>query len=181
MLSERQQTTDGVVILTPFVADDAPVLCEGDHDREHRRRFEFPDTFVPSLRHSQEVIARWAQERIAGTRFAFAVRDAITRTLLGGCELKPRSIEAVNLSYWTYPAHRGRGVASRAVALACKLAFEELAVARVEILADPDNIASRRVALRNGFRVAGLRDGRVLHCLEAKGSSGRWEGRPEIG
>jgi len=181
MLSERQQTTDGVVTLTLFFPDDAPVLCEGDHDREHRRWFEFPDTFVPSLRHSQEVIARWAQERIAGTRFAFAVRDAITNTLLGGCELKPRGTEAVNLSYWTYPAHRGRGVASRAVALACELAFEELAVARVEILADPDNIASRRVALRNGFRVAGLRDGRVLHCLEAKGSSGRAEGRPEVG
>jgi RimJ/RimL family protein N-acetyltransferase len=162
-----QQTTDGIVTLASFVADDAPVLCAGDHDREHRRRFEFPDTFVPSLRHSQEVIARWEQERIAGTRFPFAVRDAITNTLLGGCELRPRGTEAVNLSYWTYPAHRGRGVASRAVALACKLAFEELAVARVEILTDPDNIASRRVAIRNGFRVAGLRDGRLLHLLEA--------------
>lgn len=164
----RQQITDGVVILTPFVAGDAPVLCEADHDPEHRRRFEFPDAFVPSLEHSQEVIARWARERIAGTRFPFAVRDAVTGALLGGCELKPRGAEAVNLSYWTHPAHRRRGVASRAVVLACKQAFKELAATRVEILADPDNLASRRVALRNGFRVAGLRDGRILHLLEAE-------------
>lgn len=102
----RQQTTDGVVTLTPFVRDDAPVMCDGDRDPEHRRRFAFPDDFVPSVRHSQEVIARWEQERIAGTRFPFAVRDAITGTLLGGCELKPQGTEAANLSFWTYPAHR---------------------------------------------------------------------------
>lgn len=167
MRFERRQITDGVVILTPFVADDAPVLCEVDHDPEHRRWFEFPGTFVPSLEHSQEVIALWEREQVAGTRLPFAVRDAITGALLGGCELKPRGTEAANLSYWTHPAHRGRGVASRAVALACKLAFGELAAARVEILTDPDNIASRRVALRNGFRVVGLRGGRILHLLEA--------------
>lgn len=58
-------------------------------------------------------------------------------------------------------------MASRAATLACKLAFEELAVRRVEILRDPDNIASRRVAIRIGSQEAGTREGRVLHLLEA--------------
>lgn len=159
--------SDGVVTLSLFVPGDAPMLRAADDDQEHRRRFEFPDDFVSSLQHSLEVVARWEQERIAGTRFPFAVRDAVTNTLLGGCEIKPLPAGAANLSYWTYPGHRGRGVASRAVALACRLAFEELGLKRLEIVADLDNAASRRVAVRNGFRTVGVRDGRVLFIAEA--------------
>jgi RimJ/RimL family protein N-acetyltransferase len=32
---------------------------------------------------------------------------------------------------------------------------------------DPDNIASRRVAIRNGFQEIGVRNGRVLHIKDA--------------
>lgn len=160
--------TDGLVTLTAFVPSDAPVLCDGDRDREHRRWFEFPDDFVPSIQHSLEAIARWAEERIEGKRFSFAVRDAVTDTLLSGCELRPRADEAANLSYWTYPVHRNRGIASRAVALACQVAFGDFGFRRVEVLTDPDNAPSRLVAIRNGFRVAGMRDGRILHVLEAQ-------------
>lgn len=162
-----ERPTDGIVRLARFGPADAPVMCEGDRDSELRRRFEFPDRFVPTERHSLEVIAGWEQDWLAGTRFPFAVRDAGTNALLGGCELQPRASASANLSFWTYPAHRGRGVASRAVALACSVAFAGLGVRRVEILADPDNAASCRVAIRNGFRVLGTHDGRVLHVLEA--------------
>lgn len=162
-----RQPSDGIVTLTPFVPSDAPVLYDVDHDPEHRRRFEFPEDFVPSLQHSLEVIAGWEQQFAAGTRFPFAVRDVATNELLGGCELQRRAGGAANLSYWTYPAHRGRGVASRAVALACKVAFEELGFRRVEVLTDPDNTGSRKVAARNGLREVGVREGLVLHVIEA--------------
>lgn len=161
-----RQPSDGVVTLTFFVPSDASVLCEADHDSEHRRRFDFPDNFVPSLQHSAELIARWQQERLAGKRFPFAVRNATTGELLGGCELRPLDGETANLSYWTYPAHRRRGVASRAVTVACDLAFEQLGFRRLEILTDPDNIGARRVAVRNGFKEVGEREGRVLHIRE---------------
>lgn len=163
---------DGVVTLSFFVPSDAPVLRDADDDPEHRRRFEFPVDFVPSLQRSLEVIARWEEERVAGTRFPLAVRDAVTATLLGGCEIKPLPNGAANLSYWTYPAHRGRGVASRAVALTCGYAFGKLGLKRVEILTDPDNAPSRRVAVRNGFREAGVRDGRILYIADAATSGG---------
>jgi RimJ/RimL family protein N-acetyltransferase len=163
-------SSDGVVILTPYEPSDASALYDQDHDPEHRRRFEFPDDFVPSVQHSLEVLARWERERLAGALFPFAVRDVATNTLVGGCELRPREREVANLSYWTRPAHRGRGVASRAVALACKLAFEGLALKRVEVLVDPDNTRSHRIAARNGFRDAGVRGGRTLYVVDAKGS-----------
>jgi RimJ/RimL family protein N-acetyltransferase len=159
--------SDGVVTLSLFVPGDAPVLRGADDDPEHRRRFEFPEDFVSSLQHSLDVIARWEHERISGTRFRLAARDAATATLLGGCEISPLLNGTANLSYWTYPAHRGHGVASRAVALARRWAFEELGLKRLEIVVDPDNAPSRRVALRNGFREVGARDGRILHVADA--------------
>ena len=155
------------LILDDFVPADAPVLYEADHDPEHRGRFEFPDDFVPSLEHSEAVIARWAEERRTGVRFPFAVRDAASGTLVGGCELRPLGEGAANISYWTYPPHRGRGIASEAVRQACAVGFTDLGFRRIELSADLDNLGSRRVAVRNGFREVGVRDGRMLHVLEA--------------
>lgn len=158
--------SDGIVSLDFFTPSDALVLREADGDAEHRARFEFPEDFVPSLQHSKRAIARWQEERMAGTRFAFAVRGVANGELLGGCELRPLGDGAANLSYWTYPRHRRRGVASRAVSLACGVARTEFRFRVVQIVADPDNIGSREVAARNGFNVAGEQDGRVLYILE---------------
>lgn len=162
------ELSDGVVRLTRFERGDAPVLCAGDYDPEHRLRFEFPQNFVPSLQHSESVVARWEQEAVAGTRFTLAVRDARTGELLGGCELRPHGDGVADLSYWTHPAHRRGGVASRALALLCRLAFERHGYLRLEAAVDPDNIASHRVAARCGFKAVGERQGRVLHVLEGK-------------
>ena len=151
-----------------FAPADAAVLCAIDHDPEHRRRFDFPEGFVPSLRHSAAVIARWAEERRAGVRFPFAVREAASGDLIGGCELSPTGVGIANVSYWTHPLHRGRGVASEAVRQVCSHAFADLGFQRLELEADPDNIASHRVAIRNGFREIGLRAGRVLYVLEQR-------------
>jgi ribosomal-protein-alanine N-acetyltransferase len=158
---------DGVVSLTRFGASDAEAMSEADRDPEHRRRFEIPAEFAPSLAHSRAVIERWERERARGVRFAYAVRDGCSGELLGGCELAQLASAAVNLSYWTHPAKRRRGFAMRAVALAVAIAFEELRAQWIEALVDPDNVASRRVIARAGFREAGVRDGRILYVHEA--------------
>jgi len=48
----------------------------------------------------------------------------------------------------------------------CAVAFDGGAFERLEIVTDPDNIASRRIALGNGFEEVGLRDGQVLHVRD---------------
>lgn len=154
---------DGVVALSPYRAEDAVVMTSADADAEHRRRFEFPAEFVPSVGHSQQVIEQWERDRAEGKRFVFAVRDAHSGELLGGCELLPIDSGRANVSYWTYPAHRGSGVASRAVKLICDLAREELELGELEILIDPDHAASRKVALLAGFREVGPRGERTLY------------------
>ena len=167
-LTEDDLPRDEAVVLTFFHLTDAPVMCEMDSDPEHRRRFDFPEEFVPSPEHSERVIAGWTDARREG-QFDFAVRDLGTGDLLGGCEIRLVGDDVANLSYWTVPRHRSQGIASRAVALACQVASEHIGVQRVQIVVDPDNIASRRVATRNGFREAGTRDGRILHVKDMNG------------
>ena len=156
---------DGEVFLSVFVPADAAVLCDGDHDPEHSRWFDFPTEFKPSNEHSLNVIARWNQERLEGKRFPFAVRDAVTNQLLGGCELRPLERTTANVAYWTYPAHRRRGVATRAVALLRVVAFNEFGFQRLELVAHPDNVGSTKVALRNGFTEVGVRNDFIVYSL----------------
>jgi RimJ/RimL family protein N-acetyltransferase len=159
--------THPAVVLDRFTPDDAAALREVDGDPEHRRRFGFPDGFVPSLEHARAVVARWEEERRAGVRIPFAVRDAATGALLGGCELHSMAGDEAEVSYWTHPRHRGRGVASAALRRVCAWAVARAGVRRLHLEADADNLPSRRVALRCGFREVGEAGGRVRYVLEA--------------
>jgi RimJ/RimL family protein N-acetyltransferase len=158
--------TDGVVTLARFESADVSTMVDGDADPELRRRFEFPSDFVASAEHSAAVLAKWDDDWVRGEPYTLAVRDSVDGTLLGGCELQPRPSGEANLSYWTYPAFRRRGVASRAVALLAKAAFEVFGVTTLEILTTSDNTASRKVALRSGFVPNGVRDGQLLFIAE---------------
>ena len=164
-LTEDMLPRDDKVVLTFFQLSDAAALRDMDADPEHRRRFEFPEEFVPSLGHSEKVIAGWTRAREAG-QFVFAVRAHGKGELLGGCEIRLLGSHVANLSYWTVPRHRAHGVASRAVDLVCQIARAQLGVQQVEIVVDPDNVASRRVATRNGFREVGIHERRILHVKD---------------
>ena len=154
--------SNGTIYLDAYRLDDAAVFVEVDRDPEHRRRFEFPEDFVPSLEHSQNVIRSWMEAAKSGTLYGFAVRDLKTDQLVGGCEIRPQDKGTANLSYWTRHEFRGRGIASGAVRIACGIA-SQLGITRLEILVDEDNHASMRVALKNGFALSGERDGRVCY------------------
>ena len=60
------------------------------------------------------------------------------------------------LSWAVFPDHRGQGVATPAVRLLIRYAFEELGLHRVVAYAQPDDRASLRIAGRAGLRREGL-------------------------
>ncbi len=97
--------------------------------------------------------ANWQE----GAEYHFAVLDPTGR-LLGGCGLN--HLNAVhrfaNLGYWLRTSATGRGIAPRAAALVAGFAFAELALARIEIVIDPDNTRSLRDAQRLGDRREGV-------------------------
>lgn len=141
--------------LSVFTLADLRVVLEGDRDPETARRFGW----VPEDASAEKVgghIATCAQRWSKGERVTWAVRAAGSPAAMGHVELKLRDEGRARISYSTYPWARGRGLAARAADLACVFAFEELGVARVQLLTDADNLASHRVAVKAGFTIEGV-------------------------
>jgi RimJ/RimL family protein N-acetyltransferase len=60
------------------------------------------------------------------------------------------------MGYWLLPEGRGRGLATRALRLLSTRLLTETACERCELWVDAENVASRRVAERAGYRFEGL-------------------------
>ena len=148
----QPELTDGVVLLTPFRAEDARTMVEWDHDPNIALWFDFPP-LPPEhehVEHVRGVIAQWHEDYAVGSRIAWAVRDPTNGRLLGSVELRPRQDGAADVSYATHPAHRGRGFATRALRLACAWAFDH-GFARLVVEYDTRNVPSANVARGAGF------------------------------
>jgi RimJ/RimL family protein N-acetyltransferase len=110
-----------------------------------------PDDFA------QQWIARYEQARESGTKEAFAIVGDDGAFL--GLALAP-SIDAeaaeAELGYIVAAGARGRGVASEALELLTRWAFEERGVQRAYLIIDVGNPASGRVAARAGYTREGV-------------------------
>jgi RimJ/RimL family protein N-acetyltransferase len=154
--------TDGAVVLDGFRLADVPVHLAGGDD-EFARRFGWNpgDSTAESV---QAAIRRWQRGwQREGRLRAWAVRTA--GGLVGGCELRLREDEIADLSYWTLAGHRRRGYATRAVRLACRHAFTEMGLERIELSIEPDNAASLAVARAAGF----TEEGTLRRCVVLRG------------
>jgi ribosomal-protein-alanine N-acetyltransferase len=67
--------------------------------------------------------------------------------------------ESANVGLLVDRAMRGRGIATTAIAIACRLAFEELALHRLQAGIQPANLASQKAFVHNGFERIGLARG----------------------
>jgi RimJ/RimL family protein N-acetyltransferase len=148
--------SDGVVQLDSHTLADAEAHVAGE-DREMRLRFEAPDPdAVAGLAYVRGVLQRWIDARAAGgPNIVYAVRT-LSNDLVGGCEIRRLTPGSANVSYWIYPAFRGRGYAARALRLLSGAAREVAGLERLEAHVDSDNLTSRRLAEAAGFREEGL-------------------------
>lgn len=64
-----------------------------------------------------------------------------------------RAPEGTELGYAVGPAHRGQGLAARAVRVMASYAFDRLGAERVILELEAENASSVAVALRSGFRL----------------------------
>jgi RimJ/RimL family protein N-acetyltransferase len=96
-------------------------------------------------------IERAARAWKDGSWAVFRIADAESDEVLGGVNLRFGDHETVEISYFLRASARGRGLATNAVRLVARWAFDELGVERVELRVHPENVASRRVAERAGF------------------------------
>lgn len=64
--------------------------------------------------------------------------------------------DQAEVGYWVAASARGKGVATRAVRAVVRAAFDA-GLGRIELLAEPENIGSHRVAVAAGFHREGVR------------------------
>ncbi len=118
-----------------------------------------------SVRDAEEWIAHCERSWEAGSDREFGILDATSSEVLGcvGINQFNRVHNFANVGYWVRTSRVGRGVASAAVLSIAGFAFGELKLSRIEIVAQVDNVASRRVAEKVGCRFEGIARNRVVY------------------
>lgn len=146
--------------LRPWQADDAPGVAAACRDPEIARWLPF----VPSPYTDED-----ARTYVSGCmesgddRFPFAIVDPGSDKLLGSIDMRVNAMRTGHIGYWVAPDARGRGIASTALRTLSRWAIDDLALGRLELITDPANVGSQRVAEKAGFvREAVLRS-HLLH------------------
>ncbi len=145
---------DGDLVLRPFTLDDVPAIARACQDPEIQR-------WIP-------VIPRPYTEEDARTfvladdlGHQFAITESVT--LAGSIGMRVNQFRVGHIGYWCAPEARARGITTRALRLVSRWGLEELGLGRVELITDPDNTASQRVAEKVGFRREGILRSHLLH------------------
>lgn len=115
-------------------------------------------------RETEDWIASCTADWASGASFPFLIVDARAGTILGGAGVNriDREHRFANVGYWVRTGRTGRGIATRAVRLVADFTFHDLGLTRLEIVADVDNAASRRVAEKAGARFECIARNRVV-------------------
>lgn len=141
------------VLLRPWRPADAPAVLAALRDPAVARWNPQPD--VVDL----DGARRWAAARAdwsSGTHASFAVADPDSGTLLGSLSVHRIHDQEAEIGYWTVPAARGRGVATRAVRTATDWAFHRLDLHRIALYHAVANPASCAVASGAGYALEGV-------------------------
>ncbi len=131
-------------------------------------RFSWPHSRPYTEADTHAFLAEQGSMRRRGEELHFALVDpAEASAVLGSASLYAidREQRTAAVGYWLLPAARRRGIATAGVRLLARWAFDELAIARLELTCGPDNGASQRVAARCGF----VREGVLRSHMPFKG------------
>lgn len=137
---------DGVVAVRPFTEDDVPAIAAACGDPEIARWTLVPEPYTEDD----------ARAFVAEAKTAYAVVDAASGALVGAISLDSAGEGRGQIGYWVAREARGRGLATRALRLLARWGLAQGGFGRVQLLTEPENVASQRVAERAGFVNEGL-------------------------
>jgi RimJ/RimL family protein N-acetyltransferase len=147
---------DGDLVLRPWTEGDVPALVAALNDPEIPRWI--PVIPRPYTEADALAYVRGEVHDLANT-WAFTVDGRP----IGSIGMGTNQYAVGHIGYWCAREARGQGFTPRALRLVCRYAFEELGLGRLELVTDPDNVASQRVAEKVGFRREGVLRSHLLH------------------
>ena len=146
---------DGDLLLRPSTERDAAAIREVYSEPDIRCWMGWDDQ-IPDEAEARANIERAAVAWRDETWAVFRIVDAATDGVVGGVNVRFGEFRIGEVSYFLRASARGRGLATRAVRLVSRWAFDELGIERLELRVHPENDASRRVAERAGFQREGI-------------------------
>jgi RimJ/RimL family protein N-acetyltransferase len=154
-MSAMELRGDGIV-LREWREDDVPAIVEACQD--------------PAILHWMPVIPRPytvedARAYVSGELGLGPHQYAIDvdGRLAGSIGMRVNENDTGHIGYWCAPSHRGQGIVPRALRRLCEYALDDLGLGRVELITDPDNASSQRVAEKAGFTREGVLRSHLLH------------------
>jgi RimJ/RimL family protein N-acetyltransferase len=148
---------DDDLVLRPWVEDDVPALVEACNDPEIPRWIPaIPSPYT--VENARAFVRGEIQPEV--DHLAITMRGAVVGAIGIGVNAANRR---GTIGYWVARPARGHGVCTRALRLLSRWALAELGLQRLELVTDPDNVASQRVAEKVGFRREGVLRSHMSH------------------
>ncbi len=151
-LSNQMILETSRLILRPFQAEDIGRLAELMANRDFMRFSLGPYT----REQTQTVLQKFLSWNQAGLPSQFAVIFRSNNELIGYCGFLHWHLDGadeIEIGYRLDSDYWNRGLASEAAQAVRDYAFRDLTLSKVISLIHPDNIASRRVAEKNGMKM----------------------------
>jgi RimJ/RimL family protein N-acetyltransferase len=154
---------DGDLLLRPWTEEDVPALVEACNDPEIPRWIPV----IPSPYTEDDARAFIRGESLAAPQYSvpeYSYAITLDGTLAGAIGMAVNSMNyRGRIGYWVAAGSRGRGVCTRALRALSRWALDELELQRLELITDPDNVASQRCAEKVGFRREGVMRAHLRH------------------
>jgi RimJ/RimL family protein N-acetyltransferase len=149
---------DDDLVLRLWGDDDVPALVVACNDSEITRWIPV----IPSPYTERDALAFVRGEVGSAPERSFAITQG--EILVGAIGMSMNSMSyRGRIGYWIAAPARGRGVCTRALRLLSRWALDELELQRLDLITDPDNRASQRVAEKVGYRCEGVLRAHLRH------------------
>ena len=148
---------DGDLVLRPWNEHDVAAMVAGCNDTDVAY-------WIPTIPHpyTEADALAYIRGEVRDDHDAMAIE--VDGSVVGGIGLGVNAHDyRGRIGYWVAASARGRGVCTRALRLLSRHALDELGLQRVDLITDPDNLASQRVAEKVGFQREGVMRAHLRH------------------
>lgn len=148
---------DGDLVLRPWTEDDVEAMVAGCND---------PDVawWIPTIPspYTRDDALAFIRGEVRPDHQALAIE--VAGRVVGGIGLGLNAHDyRGRLGYWVAADARGKGICTRALRVLSRHALVELGLQRIDLITDPDNVASQRVAEKVGFQREGVLRAHLRH------------------